>query len=90
MTATNDDKCKCNKSADLLITKSMDFTGYTNVFLKFDSYFLHGYVTSQEEAYVKASTDGGNTWTTLYTLTGNDAWAASSLSLSCTQVSPTQ
>lgn len=82
MTATNDDKCKCNKSEDLLITKSMDFTGYTNVFLKFDSYFLHGYVTSQEEAYVKVSTDGGSNWTVVYTVTGNEDWVTQYINLS--------
>jgi hypothetical protein len=82
MTATNDDKCKCNKSEDLLKTKSLDLSSYTYVFLKFDSYFLHGYVTSQEEAYVRVSTDGGNNWTTLYTLAGNTDWVTEYVNLS--------
>ncbi|MCY7410452.1 MAG: immune inhibitor A, partial [Chitinophagales bacterium] len=73
-TATNDDACNCDKSQDFLTTSAMDFTGYSNIFLSFDSYFFRAYYDSQEETYVKVSTDGGNSWTIVYTLPGAGAW----------------
>lgn len=66
--ATNDDDCDCDKSNDLLQTKSIDLSSYSGstVFLRFDNFYYDRSVQSgdQENATVDVSTDGGNTWNT--------------------------
>jgi hypothetical protein len=79
---TNDDACNCDKSNDILMTPAMDFSSNSNVSLQFDAYFGHLYYNSQEEAYVLASTDGGTTWTTVYTLAGSADWVTHFVDLS--------
>lgn len=72
--STNDDKFNCDKSADKLITPSFDLSAAAGnlVYLKFDCYYFNAsYNGVQEHAYVKASTDGGTTWTLVQELNGN-------------------
>ena len=67
--ATNDDKCNCNKSNDLLKTASFDLSSYTTVLMSFDYYyFAQTYQGSTEEAKVVVSIDGGTSWTDVLTL----------------------
>ncbi|MCS6916466.1 MAG: choice-of-anchor J domain-containing protein [Chitinophagales bacterium] len=83
MAATNDDACNCDKGDEYLITPVMDFSGAANVFMSFDAYFYKAsYNNKQEEAHVKISTDGGTTWTTVFTLPGNSAWTTYDVNLS--------
>lgn len=72
---TNESVCKCNKKDDRLITKSFDFSSYTNLHLSFDSYFvgcLWGDTTETANAYY--SKDDGKTWYFLYTFQPSSAW----------------
>jgi hypothetical protein len=68
---TNDDACNCNKSVDRLILPVQNFTAYAGVTLSFDQWFdgLYGGVGT-----VEVSTNGGTTWTTVYTMLANAAW----------------
>ncbi|MEZ5047304.1 MAG: T9SS type A sorting domain-containing protein [Chitinophagaceae bacterium] len=75
--ATNDDGCNCNKSADILNTPSFSLTGFSsNVYLQFDALYYKGtYNNVPETAEVLYSTNGGTTWTSLYTFnTGSASW----------------
>ena len=82
--ATNDDDCNCDKSADYLITPSMDLTGSTTVFISFDAFFAGlTYGGATEEAFVEYSTDGGNSWSVLMAVTGDaNAWTSNSMDAS--------
>ncbi len=83
MTATNDDACNCDKSADYIISPSMDFSTYTFVFMKFDSYYLNAaYYGVQESATIEVSTDGGNNWNVVKSLSGYGAWETVDVNLS--------
>ncbi|GBL36303.1 hypothetical protein EMGBS15_18980 [Filimonas sp.] len=68
--ATNDDACNCDKSADIVVTPSVNLTSYTsNVYLQFDCMFPGGtYQGFTEKAYISYSTNGGTTWTQLDTM----------------------
>lgn len=72
----NDDDCNCNASADYLISPSFTITPATPATVKLDAYF--GGLTYQgatESAFVRVSTDGGNTWTSVFTIPGNiNSW----------------
>jgi hypothetical protein len=68
--ATNDDDCNCNKNNDVLMTVAVDLSGFTFVYMSFASFFYYGYYDAQENAYVRISTDGGSSWTTVKTLSG--------------------
>ena len=69
---TNDDACNCNKSADRLISPSMDLSATGgNPYLQVDYMFVKGsYQGATEAGTIEISTDGGATWTVLKTLTG--------------------
>jgi thiol-disulfide isomerase/thioredoxin len=56
---------------DRLITPALDLTTQTAVALKFDAYYSGIY---DSEATIEASTNGGSSWTTIYTLDPSDAW----------------
>ncbi|MEZ4889222.1 MAG: hypothetical protein R2779_01280 [Crocinitomicaceae bacterium] len=73
---TNDDACNCNKSADRLISPSMDLTAAGgNPFLQIDYMFVKGsYQGATEAGTIEISTNGGTTWTVLKTLTGLQAF----------------
>jgi hypothetical protein len=61
--ATNDDGCNCDKSADILITPSINLTGYVKLYLVYESVFYGGTYQGATEAFdLVASTDGGTTW----------------------------
>jgi thiol-disulfide isomerase/thioredoxin len=56
---------------DRLITPPLDLTAQTAVALKFDAFYTGVYGS---EATVEVSTNGGTTWTTIFTLDPNAAW----------------
>ncbi|HQK98132.1 MAG TPA: Omp28-related outer membrane protein [Bacteroidia bacterium] len=83
--ATNDDKCDCDKSNDILSTGTIDLSGQTYVFMSFASYYFHlAYGGVTEEGEVVVSTDGGLTWTSVYTVPGNlsSGWQTDYVNLS--------
>ncbi len=81
--ATNDDDCNCNKSADRLISPSMDLSGQTNVFLSTDIFFPEGtYQGATEIGTIEISIDGGSTWTVLETLSGEVDWYSNGMDIS--------
>ena len=71
--ATNDDGCNsCNKSAEYLITSTIDLSGVSLAHAKFDSYYLdQAYNGAQETAEFLYSTDGGTTWNTIGSIVGD-------------------
>jgi hypothetical protein len=62
---TNDDAANGNGCCDYLITPEMNWTDLPTYRLNFASYYTGEYGQS---AYVEISTDGGNTWTVIYTM----------------------
>jgi hypothetical protein len=67
--ATNDDGCNCDKSNDVLETKTIDLSTQTTVFVSMDYYYFDAlYQGAQEELYLTASTDGGTTWSNVQKL----------------------
>lgn len=81
----NDDKCDCDKSNDILSTGTIDLSGQTYVFMSFASYYFHlAYGGVTEEGEVVVSTDGGLTWTSVYTVPGNlsSGWQTDYVNLS--------
>lgn len=69
--ASNDDKCNCDASNDMLVSPVFDLTNYKEAHLSFD-----GYGDSQHwsDGYVKVSTDGGVTWTEVFHMPYYGAW----------------
>jgi hypothetical protein len=65
--ATNDDGCNaCNKSAEYLVTDTIDLSGVSLAHVKFDSYYLNqAYQGAQESGKFMYTTDGGTNWTTV-------------------------
>ncbi|MEY4905374.1 MAG: hypothetical protein RLZZ292_3189 [Bacteroidota bacterium] len=69
--STNDDKCNCDKSNDVLITAPINLKGATTVHLAMKAFFLGFHALDSvgtivpEKAFVQASTDAGATWKTL-------------------------
>ncbi|MBE8724085.1 M4 family metallopeptidase [Flavobacterium hungaricum] len=57
--ASNDDKCNCDASNDMLLSPVFDLSNYKEAHLTFDG-FADGQRFS--DGYVKVSTDGGKTW----------------------------
>ncbi len=85
VTATNDDACDCDKSADYLIMPPQDLSGISALVLSFDMNFSGGtYQGATEHAYIEYSTDSGNSWTQLMELpgSGNIDWVSQNLDLS--------
>lgn len=72
---TNDDGCNCNKSADRLVSPSMNLTSVANYRLSVDVFFAKGtYQSKTETGTIEISTDGGTNWTVLRDLTANSSW----------------
>ena len=70
--ATNDDACDCNKSEDYLITPPLNFSNLDNAILSFASYFSgQAFDGSTDEATIKYSLDGGDSWVVLTEIAGN-------------------
>ncbi|KAF2506932.1 T9SS type A sorting domain-containing protein [Flavobacterium zhairuonense] len=69
--ASNDDKCNCDESNDMLISPVFDLTNYKEAHLSFD-----GYGDSQHlsDGSVKVSTDGGQTWKEVFHMPYYGAW----------------
>jgi len=81
--ATNDDGCNCDKSADLLIMPTFDFSVYTAVFMDASVFYNdETYQGTQEKASIEVSTNSGNTWTTLVQLSGSSQWQDITVDLS--------
>jgi hypothetical protein len=59
--ATNDQRCRCDKGNDRLISPTMDFSRVTAATLTFDAYYSAS-APSLEAAQVLLSSDGGTTW----------------------------
>jgi len=75
MAATNDDACDCDKSGERFITPSINLTSATSAILKFDCFFVGGtYQGNTEEMFIEVSTDNGNTWNNISTLSGVGSW----------------
>lgn len=73
--ATNDDDCDCNKSADRLISPTIDLSTVSSARLSVDVFYNNGtYQGAQEEGYIAISTNGGSTWTNIRTLSGEAGW----------------
>ncbi|MEM6272989.1 MAG: T9SS type A sorting domain-containing protein [Bacteroidota bacterium] len=69
---TNDDDCNCDKSNDRMTLPVQNFSTFTAVGMSFDLYLNGGY---GEMGYVLVSTNGGTSFDTVYTATGNaTAW----------------
>lgn len=61
----NDDVCNCDMSNVTLTTPSMDFTGLSGMVVTYD--FVDDLTYGGVPHTVSVSTDGGATWTTVYT-----------------------
>lgn len=80
---TNDDGCNCDKSADVLVFAPIDLSGQTQAYLLFDLYYFDAaYQGDQESLDMKASTDGGTTWTLVKSFDGLGAWRKEAIDLS--------
>lgn len=80
--ATNDDDCNCDKSADRLISPSMDLSAISAAALTVDVFFVAGqYNSLTETAKIEISTNGGTTWTTLQTLSAASDWQSLGVNL---------
>lgn len=75
----NDDVCNCDMSNVTLVTPSMDFTGLSGMVVEYDYVDDMSYGPSLPHE-VEVSTDGGATWTNVYTHNttnqGNLDWAS--------------
>lgn len=78
----NDDACNCTQANVDLKSAVFSLVGYTGAVLTFDAFFLgNTWQNVTESATVKISTNGGTTFTNIYTLPGNTAWASYSINL---------
>ncbi|MFH6995561.1 M4 family metallopeptidase [Flavobacterium sp. FlaQc-48] len=69
--ASNDDKCKCDSSNDMLISPVFDLSNYKEAHLSFDGF---GDGKKLSDGYVKVSTDGGITWETVFKIPYISNW----------------
>lgn len=69
--ASNDDKCKCDSSNDMLISPVFDLSNYKEAHLSFDAF---GDSKRLSDGYVKVSTDGGATWETVFKMPYISNW----------------
>jgi hypothetical protein len=67
----NDDVCNCNMSNVTLTTPSMNFTGLSGVSVSYD--FVDDLTYGGNPHQVAVSTDGGTTWSTIYTMAAGAA-----------------
>ncbi|MEY3835978.1 MAG: hypothetical protein RI989_1406 [Bacteroidota bacterium] len=78
----NDDACNCTQANVDLKSAVFSLVGYTGASLTFDAFFLgNTYQNVTESAKVKISTNGGTSFTDLFTIPGNTAWAPYTLDL---------
>lgn len=82
--ASNDDKYDNQATTanvadrDMLITPALDLSNLSSARLTFSVYHTGAYGSS---AYVEVSTDGGSTWSSIYTIQGSNSWQDLSLDL---------
>ncbi len=57
-----------------LVTKAIDLNGVPAALLHFDAYFINGDFDADETFKVLISTDGMQSWSTLYEVQGNNSW----------------
>ncbi|WP_394774752.1 M4 family metallopeptidase [Flavobacterium sp.] len=69
--ASNDDKCNCDSSNDMLISPVFDLSNYKEAHLSFDGF---GDRYGLSDGYVKVSTDGGKNWETLFKIPYISNW----------------
>ncbi|MEZ4721558.1 MAG: T9SS type A sorting domain-containing protein [Flavobacteriales bacterium] len=67
---TNDDVCNCDKSNDLLTSRSFDFTGYELLVIGFSA-FQNGSNEQTGELQVKSKS---NIWQTIFSIPTSGAW----------------
>lgn len=77
--ASNDDKCNCDSANDMLISPVFDLSNYNEAYLSFDGF---GDVFQTSDGYVKVSTDGGETWETIFQMPYISAWKEYDVDLS--------
>ena len=73
---SNDLACFCDLNSDIYISPLYDFTGLSNIYLKFDSYLPNPWGTSgatDSKGYIMVKPQGG-TWIQVYDVTPNTAW----------------
>ena len=72
---TNDDKCNCVKTNEILTFPVLDLTSYSNLFLLCDLFYVDGtYQGNKETLKLRATIDGGTTWTDVKTFSGAGVW----------------
>jgi len=69
--ASNDDKCNCDASNDMLISPIFDLSNYKEAHLTFDGF---GDGLRLSDGFVKVSTDGGETWKTVFKMPYINNW----------------
>ncbi|MFQ6600550.1 M4 family metallopeptidase [Flavobacterium sp. C3NV] len=69
--ASNDDKCNCDSSNDMLISPVFDLSNYKEAHLSFDGF---GDGQRLSDGYVKVSTDGGKTWEQVFKMSYITNW----------------
>ncbi|MEN2399088.1 M4 family metallopeptidase [Flavobacterium sp. MC2016-06] len=69
--ASNDDKCNCNASNDMLISPVFDLSNYKEAHLSFDGF---GDGARLSNGFVKVSTDGGVNWQTVFKMPYINNW----------------
>lgn len=69
--ASNDDKCNCDASNDMLISPVFDLSNYKEAHLTFDGF---GDGQGISDGYVKVSTDGGKTWVQVFKMSYITNW----------------
>jgi len=77
--ASNDDKCNCDASNDMLVSPVFDLTNYKEAHLTFDGF---GDALGLSDGFVKVSTDGGATWKNVFQVPYVYAWAQYNVDLS--------
>lgn len=77
--ASNDDKCNCDASNDMLVSPVFDLTNYKEAHLSFDGI---GDSHQLSDGYVKVSTDGGTTWQEVFHMPYYGSWFRYNVDLS--------
>ncbi|MCM0666858.1 M4 family metallopeptidase [Flavobacterium tyrosinilyticum] len=77
--ASNDDKCNCDASNDMLVSPVFDLTNYKEAHLAFDGF---GDPQQWSDGFVKVSTDGGTTWKEVFKMPYYGAWFGYNVDLS--------
>ncbi len=77
--ASNDDKCNCDASNDMLVSPVFDLTNYKEAHLSFDGY---GDPQQWSDGFVKVSTDAGATWKEVFKMPYYGAWFGYNVDLS--------